>query len=146
MTDQPARPLPIIRGDGASSRMRALESGRWVLQVAPTGFSAVIEPDGTVDQRTAVSEQAVLQATITTREGTTLYTQYGLLFGVLGAVVSLVLGRGVPYLRARRAAPGDDAKGESSHLDEEGDRPVVHQVDGHVGAEPAGGDGGAQGP
>lgn len=139
----------------ASSRMRAIESGRWVLQVAPTGFSAVIEPDGTVDQRTAVSEQAVLQATVSTREGTTLYTRYGLLFGVLGAVVSLVLGRGVPYLRQRRSAPqaapataeiGDDAKDEPSDLDDEGDRPVVHQVDGHVGAEAAGGDGGAQGP
>jgi apolipoprotein N-acyltransferase len=130
----------------ASSRMRAIESGRWVLQVAPTGFSAVIEPDGTVDQRTAVSEQAVLQATVTTRQGTTLYTRYGLLFGVLGAIVSLVLGRGVPYLRRRRApATGADAKDEPSHLDEEGDRPVVHEVDGHVGAEPPRGDGGAQG-
>jgi apolipoprotein N-acyltransferase len=89
----------------ASSRMRAIESGRWVLQVAPTGFSAVIEPDGTVDQRTAVSEQAVLEATVSTREGTTLYTRYGLLFGVLGAVASLTPGRGVPYLRRRRAAP-----------------------------------------
>jgi apolipoprotein N-acyltransferase len=89
----------------ASSQMRAIESGRWVLQVAPTGFTAVIAPDGTVDQRTAVSEQAVLQATITRRDGTTLYTRYGLLFGVLAAVVSLVLGRGVPYLRRRRSSP-----------------------------------------
>jgi apolipoprotein N-acyltransferase len=142
----------------ASSRMRAIESGRWVLQVAPTGFSAVIEPDGRVDQRTAVSEQAVLQATVGTREGTTLYTRYGLLLAVAVALASLALGRGVPLVRERRATratgadrsvtaePAPDAKDERSHLDDEGDRPVVHQVDGHVGAEPAGGDTGAQSP
>ena len=32
----------------ASSRMRAIESDRWLGQVAPTGFSAVIDPDGNV--------------------------------------------------------------------------------------------------
>jgi apolipoprotein N-acyltransferase len=90
----------------ASSRMRAIESGRWVLQAAPTGFSAIVEPDGTVDQRSAVSEQAVLQATVGTREGTTLYTRYGLLFGVAVALVSLTVGRGVPSLRSRRRSPG----------------------------------------
>ena len=30
----------------ASSQMRAIESGRWVGQVAPTGFTAVIDDDG----------------------------------------------------------------------------------------------------
>jgi apolipoprotein N-acyltransferase len=55
----------------ASSRLRAVETGRWVLQAAPTGFSAVIEPDGTVRQRTAVSETAVLYDTVELRTGRT---------------------------------------------------------------------------
>jgi apolipoprotein N-acyltransferase len=55
----------------ASSQLRALETGRWVLQAAPTGFSAVIDPDGTVLQRTGVSEQAVLHATVERRVGDT---------------------------------------------------------------------------
>lgn len=55
----------------ASSRLRALETDRWVLQAAPTGFSAVVEPDGTVRQRTAISEQAVLLDTVQVREGRT---------------------------------------------------------------------------
>ena len=42
----------------ASSRMRAIETGRWVAQVAPTGFTAVIDDDGNVLERTAVSERA----------------------------------------------------------------------------------------
>src|SRR5690606_3803925 len=47
----------------ASSRLRAIEPGRWVLQAAPTGFSAVIDPEGAVLQRTRIGEQAVLYAT-----------------------------------------------------------------------------------
>ena len=62
----------------ASSRMRAIESDRWLLQVAPTGFSAVIGPDGQVHQRSAVSEQVVLHETVGRRTGTTLYTRWGL--------------------------------------------------------------------
>ncbi len=116
----------------ASSQMRAIESGRWVLQVAPTGFSAVVEPDGTVDQRTAVSEQAVLRATVGTRQGTTLYTRYGLLAGVLGAVASLVLGRGLWSVRARREAGlGTTEASDSASAD-----PVV-EAGGVVEAEPA---------
>jgi apolipoprotein N-acyltransferase len=61
----------------ASSRLRAIETDRWVLQAAPTGFSAVVEPDGDVRQRTGVSEQAVLTDTIELREGRTLATHVG---------------------------------------------------------------------
>lgn len=61
----------------ASSRLRALETGRYVLQAAPTGFSAVIEPDGTVRQRTRISEQRVLYDTIEMRAGQTLATRVG---------------------------------------------------------------------
>ena len=39
-------------------------SDRWVLQAAPTGFSAVVHPDGHVEQRTGISEQKVLYDTI----------------------------------------------------------------------------------
>jgi apolipoprotein N-acyltransferase len=47
----------------ASSRLRAMEQGRWVVQAAPTGFSAFIAPDGTVIDRTSVSEQEVITGT-----------------------------------------------------------------------------------
>lgn len=73
----------------ANSRMRAIENGRWVTQIAPTGFSAVISPDGDVLQRTAVSEQAVLYDTIELRDGRTLYTRAGDLVAV-GLAVALI--------------------------------------------------------
>ena len=61
----------------ASSRLRELENGRWVLQAAPTGFSAVVDPRGRVLQRTAVSEQAVLHHRIERRAGLTWATRAG---------------------------------------------------------------------
>jgi apolipoprotein N-acyltransferase len=82
----------------ASSRLRAMETGRWVLQTAPTGLSAIITPDGEVIDRTAVSERAVVQGTVETRSGLTLYTRWGdgpMLVLALG----LVLGTRLRYRR-----------------------------------------------
>ena len=61
----------------ASSRLRAIETGRWVLQVAPTGFSAIVDDRGRVLERTGVSERRVLQGEVHLREGLTPYTRLG---------------------------------------------------------------------
>ena len=61
----------------ASSRLRAIETGRWVVQVSPTGFSAFVSPDGDVWSRTAVSETAVIRRDIPIRSGETLYVRIG---------------------------------------------------------------------
>ena len=61
----------------ASSRLRAIETGRWVVQVSPTGFSAFVSPQGEVFQRTEVSEQRVIRMDVPRRGGTTWYTQLG---------------------------------------------------------------------
>lgn len=61
----------------ASSRLRAIETGRWVVQVAPTGLSAFVTPDGTVLDRTSVSEQAVITRAVDLRTGTTWYVRIG---------------------------------------------------------------------
>ena len=61
----------------ASSRLRAIENGRWVVQAAPTGFTAIVDADGNVLQRTAVSEQRVLYAAVELRTGFTWYTNIG---------------------------------------------------------------------
>ena len=49
------------RSRSTSSRLRALETGRWVAQVAPTGFTAFIDDTGHLKARTAISERKVLQ-------------------------------------------------------------------------------------
>jgi len=86
----------------ASSRLRALETGRWVVQAAPTGFSAVVDPQGRVLQRTAVSEQAVLHHRIERRTGLTWATRVGAWPMVL---VALVLW-GVAWVGSRATGSG----------------------------------------
>jgi len=61
----------------ASSRLRAAETGRWVVQVAPTGFSAFVAPDGEVYDRTEVGEQIVIEHDVPLRDGRTWYTTTG---------------------------------------------------------------------
>ncbi len=82
----------------ASSQLRALETGRWVLQAAPTGFSAVVSPDGTVQQRTAISETAVLHQTVWRRAGFT----WSVRFGPWPALAACLLVLLVAHLMARR--------------------------------------------
>lgn len=85
----------------ASSQLRARETGRWVLQAAPTGFSAIIDPDGKVLARTGISEQRVLYATVEMREGTTLATGLGAWPFLLAAVAVLVITSARSRLRER---------------------------------------------
>lgn len=61
----------------AASRLRALEQGRDVVQVSPTGFSAFIDSSGVVHDRTSISEQQVVERSIQLRSGRTLYSQMG---------------------------------------------------------------------
>ncbi len=73
----------------ASSRLRAMETGRWVVQVSPTGFSAFVSPDGDVFDRTDVSERAIIVRDIPLRSGTTAYTWLGDWPWMIGLVLLL---------------------------------------------------------
>jgi apolipoprotein N-acyltransferase len=61
----------------AAARLRAWETGRWLLQVTPTGYSAVVGPTGKVTKRTTLGEQAVLEATVPRETGRTVYVTIG---------------------------------------------------------------------
>jgi apolipoprotein N-acyltransferase len=61
----------------ASSRLRAREQGRWLVQAAPTGFSAFVDPNGSVLDRTDIGAPGVIERTIAVREGRTPYSFLG---------------------------------------------------------------------
>ena len=61
----------------AAARLRAWETGRNVVQAAPTGFSAFVSPDGHVSQRTDLGAQQVIAAEVPLRRGTTPYLRTG---------------------------------------------------------------------
>lgn len=91
----------------ASSRLRAIENGRWVLQVAPTGFSAVIDEHGKVLDRSAVGEERVLQQHVQLREGLTIYTRVGNLPAVLLSLALVLIG-GTISRGVRQSGPAFD--------------------------------------
>ena len=74
----------------ASSRLRALETGRWLVQVSPTGFSAFISPSGQVFNRTGISEQRVITREVQLRSGRTIYSHLGDMPLVLIMIASLL--------------------------------------------------------
>lgn len=94
----------------ATTTYRAVESGRWTIQVAPTGFSAIIGPDGTVHDRTGVSEKKVLMADLPLMTGS-LPSQ---LFGETPALVLAALAFAFVAGVRRRARSGDHLTGNSA--------------------------------
>ncbi|MDT0309425.1 apolipoprotein N-acyltransferase [Streptomyces sp. DSM 44917] len=61
----------------AMSRLRAVEHGRAVVTAATSGISAVVAPDGTIEQRTEEFVQDVLLAELPLRDGRTLADRVG---------------------------------------------------------------------
>jgi apolipoprotein N-acyltransferase len=95
----------------ASSRLRAIETGRWELQAAPTGFSALVDPAGNLLERTGISDPAVIEATIARRDGTTIATAVGYWPMVLLSLLAIAVGwwwqrRPRDGERASAGAPG----------------------------------------
>ena len=61
----------------ASARLRAIETSRWVLQASTTGFSAIIDPDGKVIEKTELKNQQVLSSLVELRSGKTWAVSLG---------------------------------------------------------------------
>ena len=80
------------------ARMRAVETGRYMLRATNTGISAVVGPDGGVIESSPQFETHVLRATIRPRTGGTPYTAVGNVGVVLIAAAML----GICLLRRRR--------------------------------------------
>ncbi|HZN15875.1 MAG TPA: apolipoprotein N-acyltransferase [Acidimicrobiales bacterium] len=61
----------------AATRLLAIASGRTVVQAAPTGYSAVVTPDGRVRARTVLGRRQVLRFSVTRHVGRTIYARLG---------------------------------------------------------------------
>jgi apolipoprotein N-acyltransferase len=75
----------------ALGQMRAAETGRAVLQASVSGVSAVIDPDGSVHDRTNLFEAAVVTASVPTSTGETLYVRFGDWVVLLSAIAMVVV-------------------------------------------------------
>jgi len=85
----------------ASARLRAVESGRWVLQSSTTGYSAIVDQRGNVVARTGLKEQRVLTAEAERRTGTTWPVRTGKVPITTIAVLILAIDTIGPRIRER---------------------------------------------
>lgn len=90
----------------ASSQLRAMETGRWVAQAAPTGFSAFVSPEGEVLDRTTQSEQRVITRDVPLREGFTWYVSLGDRPFILALLIALAAALALD-VRSRRSSSPD---------------------------------------
>jgi apolipoprotein N-acyltransferase len=84
----------------AMSRLRAVEHGRAVVTAATSGISAIVAPDGTVEQRTKEFTRQVLTARLPLRDEKTLADRVGAapewtisILGLLACAAELLRGR-----------------------------------------------------
>ncbi|MGZ4133248.1 MAG: apolipoprotein N-acyltransferase [Actinomycetota bacterium] len=59
------------------SRMRAVETGRWIIDAAVSGVSAFVAPSGAVTARTELFQTTILRSRIQTSSAETLYVRLG---------------------------------------------------------------------
>lgn len=96
-----------IEQQWAISRVRAIETGRYVVVAAINGISGVIAPDGSVVDQAAIRTQSTLVDKVALVDGVTLGTFLGPWLGrlaLLASVVSVVSGF-LAYRRADKLAP-----------------------------------------
>lgn len=84
-----------------AARLRAIETGRDVVQAAPTGFSALVTSDGEVVSQSDLGARQVLHGTVDRRSGETIYTALGDGPFVGSAALALV---GATLVARRRSA------------------------------------------
>ena len=86
------------------ARMRALETGRYLLRSTNTGISAIVDPKGGLIGRSPLLQEAVLKGRIIPMSGTTPYARFGNLplLGLL--LLSLLIGFPCAYKAAKSSA------------------------------------------
>ena len=85
----------------AFSQVRAVETGRWVLQAGISGISAVIDAEGRASQETELFTQAIVRDDFPLMDGETLFVRTGDVIGPLCALLTLVA-LGLLLVRRRR--------------------------------------------
>ncbi len=88
----------------AADRVQAVEEGRDLVQAAPSGYSDVVDANGTVQDRSTLGRRQVVRATVGLRTGRTVYERLGDLPVLALAAACLVAGLALAAfdLRTRR--------------------------------------------
>ena len=74
----------------AAGQLRAVETGRTIVQAAVTGISAVIDPAGRASSQTGLYQDTVIRVQAAPRDGQTPYVRYGR--GIEAAMIGVLVG------------------------------------------------------
>jgi apolipoprotein N-acyltransferase len=96
----------------AAGRLRAIETGRWVVQSSTTGYSSIIDHRGRVVDRTGLREQGAVTATAQIRSGHTWAVGLGQI-PITVAATAVLVGAAAHHAwkRRRHAGAGVDPSG-----------------------------------
>ena len=73
------------------ARLRAIESGHWVVRSANTGISCVIDPHGRITQSLPWDTSGVIKTSVPPTTERTFYTRYGDCISKLAAILTILL-------------------------------------------------------
>jgi apolipoprotein N-acyltransferase len=74
------------------SRMRAIETGRFLLRTSNTGITAIVKPDGTIQEQLDPYEFSILQGSFQPMQGLTPYIKFGNYLIVILVIFMMSLG------------------------------------------------------
>ena len=83
------------------SRMRAIESGRYILRSTNTGISAIIGPKGKINATSRPYEYSVIEGDFFRMEGQTPYMFLGDIFSLLLSIFLMTMGVIIGMLRLK---------------------------------------------
>ncbi|MDX1509744.1 MAG: apolipoprotein N-acyltransferase [Nitriliruptorales bacterium] len=89
----------------SQSRMRAVESGRWIIHAASSGVTTLIAPDGTVGERSQLFTQTTQRHEVPLVEGTTPWLRWGDVLDIPLAIGLAGLAYSVLRRRRDRSTP-----------------------------------------
>ena len=93
---------PGYRQHLSYSRLRAIETRRWVARCANTGISALIDPQGRIVSRTAWWEPALLEGEVGLSARQTFFVRYGDIVGRVSVLLFLLLGAAAIFRPSRK--------------------------------------------
>ncbi len=95
---------PCIHMHYAQAKLRAIESGRWILRAGDTGISGLIAPNGTSTTELPPMTEGLSMGTVYFKTSTTLYTRIGnlLVYLAMAAVAALPIHALTRYLLKKK--------------------------------------------
>ncbi len=79
-------------------RIRAIETGKYLIRVSPNGFSALINPNGELIKKSRLNEESVMNGVVYPNDHETLFVRWGDWMTQISVMIGLMLVI-IPYIR-----------------------------------------------